>query len=74
MKVHDPGDIVHHAPWRLKVLGEVGDKVTQGGDGWHDERQAVVITELDVSGYMLKMISCGAWTELVRCQLVGCLL
>ena len=53
------------------MLGEVGGIMTHDEDGRHDEREAVMITELDEHEHLMKMISGGAWSESVGSELMG---
>ena len=41
------------------MLGQVCDIIAQGGDGWHDEEDAVMITEFDKCSCLIKMVSGG---------------
>ena len=57
----------------FEILGQVGDIIAQGGDGWHDEEDAVRIAEFDKCRCLIKMVSGGSWSERMGCQSLCCL-
>ena len=70
LKKPDPGNVILYSSGWIELRGDI---VTHGGNGGHDEREAVMIAELDEHGCLMKMICGGALSERMRCQLMGCL-
>ena len=53
------------------MLGEVYNETAHGGDGGHDEREMVMVAEVDEGGCLMKEISGCAWPERVGCKLLN---